>query len=281
MKYIVKTICYGALIPIWLIMHFSYGQNLSKKEEIGQFDPLSLKVAAYNVEFSDKGTAEEIARYLKPYHFDIVCFSEAPGGDWTKKVGAVMGLDHVIVGKYSTAGHKNKYKTIASRTPLSNYEEVLMADTLHTVTRATTIVKNKEIAVYSVHFPFGWRDQAHIDETTGKVTAFVNYLREKQSSETSIVMGDFNFVLSTGEYRSPYYEMFVELGMLASWRDLNIDVTGLGSMVKSRAEKNEAGRVIDHIIYPSSKVKAIDGQIIEMVEPLSDHKPVWALLEIN
>lgn len=281
MKYIVKTICYGALIPIWLIMHFSYGQNLSKKEEIGQFDPLTLKVAAYNVEFSDKGTAEEIGRYLKPYHFDIVCFSEAPGGDWTKKVGAVMGLDHVIVGKYSTAGHKNKYKTIASRTPLSNYEEVLMADTLHTVTRATTIVKNKEIAVYSVHFPFGWRDQAHIDETTGKVTAFVNYLREKQSSETSIVMGDFNFVLSTGEYRSPYYEMFVELGMLASWRDLNIDVTGLGSMVKSRAEKNEAGRVIDHIIYPSSKVKAIDGQIIEMVEPLSDHKPVWALLKIN
>tara|TARA_R110002051_G_C8759493_1_gene501448 strand:- start:18 stop:863 length:846 start_codon:yes stop_codon:yes gene_type:complete len=281
MEHKVKTLIYIVWIPIWLMANVSNGQNLQQKDGSKQTDPITLKVAAYNVEFSDKGTAEEIGRFLKPYQFDVVCFSEAPGGDWTKKVGAVMGLDHVIVGKYSTAGHKNKYKTIASRTPLSNYEEVLMADTLHTVTRATTIVKNKEITVYSVHFPFGWRDQAHIDETTGKVTAFVNYLREKQSSETSIVMGDFNFVLSTEEYRSPYYEMFVELGMLASWRDLNIDVTGLGSMVKSRAKKNETGRVIDHIIYPSSKVKAIDGQIIEMVEPLSDHKPVWALLKIN
>ena len=281
MEHKVKTLIYIVWIPIWLMANVSNGQNLQQKDGSKQTDPITLKVAAYNVEFSDKGTAEEIGRFLNPYQFDVVCFSEAPGGDWTKKVGAVMGLDHVIVGKYSTAGHKNKYKTIASRTPLSNYEEVLMADTLHTVTRATTIVKNKEITVYSVHFPFGWRDQAHIDETTGKVTAFVNYLREKQSSETSIVMGDFNFVLSTEEYRSPYYEMFVELGMLASWRDLNIDVTGLGSMVKSIAKQNETGRVIDHIIYPSSKVKAIDGQIIEMVEPLSDHKPVWALLKIN
>lgn len=281
MEHKVKTFIYIVWIPIWLFVHFSNGQNLNKKDETRQADPIILKVAAYNVEFSDKGTAEEIGRFLKPYHFDVVCFSEAPGGDWTKKVGAEMDLNHVVVGKYSTAGHKNKYKTIASRTPLTNYEEVLMADTLHTVTRATTIVKNKEIAVYSVHFPFGWRDQAHIDETTGKVTAFVDYLREKQSSETSLVMGDFNFVLSTEEYRSPYYEMFVELGMLASWRDLNIDVTGLGSMVKSSAEKNETGRVIDHIIYPSSNVKAIDGQIIEMAKPLSDHKPVWALLNIN
>ena len=281
MEHKVKTLIDIVWIPIWLMANVSNGQNLQQKDGSKQTAPITLKVAAYNVEFSDKGTAEEIGRFLKPYQFDVVCFSEAPGGDWTKKVGAVMGLDHVIVGKYSTAGHKNKYKTIASRTPLSNYEEVLMADTLHTVTRATTIVKNKEITVYSVHFPFGWRDQAHIDETTGKVTAFVNYLRKKQSSETSIVMGDFNFVLSTEEYRSPYYEMFVELGMLASWRDLNIDVTGLGSMVKSIAKQNETGRVIDHIIYPSSKVKAIDGQIIEMVEPLSDHKPVWALLKIN
>ncbi|WP_181938030.1 MULTISPECIES: endonuclease/exonuclease/phosphatase family protein [unclassified Arenibacter] len=281
MEHKAKKNIYRALIPVYLIMHLSYGQSLSQKETLDQQDPITLKVAAYNVEFSDKGTAEEIGEFLKSYQFDAVCFSEAPGGDWTKKVGAVMGLNHVLVGKYSTAGHKDKYKTIASRTPLSNYEEVLMADTLHTATRATTMVKGKEITLYSVHFPFGWRDQAHIDETTNKIATFVNYLREKQSDETSLVMGDFNFVLSTNDYVSPYYEMFVELGMVSSWRDLGIDVTGLGTMVKFKPESKPAGGVIDHIIYPTNKVKAINGQIMEMEKPLSDHKPVWALLEIN
>ncbi|MCM4153500.1 hypothetical protein DHD05_18050 [Arenibacter sp. N53] len=270
-----------ACISICVILVFSFSKDSYQKENSTMVNQIELKVAAYNVEFSDKGNAEEIGEALKPYNFDVVSFSEAPGGDWTKKVGAVLGLNHVIVGKYSTAGHKDKYKTIASRTPLADYEEVLMADTLHTVTRATTIVNGKEIALYSVHFPFGWRDQAHIDETTGKVTAFVDYLKERQTKEVSILMGDFNFVLSTEDYRSPYYEMFVDLGMVATWRDLNIDVTSLGSMVKFKSGQRSTGAVIDHILYNTKKAKALDGQIIEMEKPLSDHKPVWALLQIK
>ncbi|MBC8768548.1 endonuclease/exonuclease/phosphatase family protein [Arenibacter sp. BSSL-BM3] len=281
MKYMSLKIISGLMIAICLVILFSFRHNANQEQHPSKNNQIQLNVAAYNVEFSDKGTAEEIGAFLKPYNFDVVCFSEAPGGDWTAKVGAIMGLNHVIVGKYPTAGHLDKYKTIASRMPLSGYEEVLMADTLHTVTRATTIVNDKVMALYSVHFPFGWRDQAHIDETTAKVTAFVDYLKARQTKEVSILMGDFNFVLSTQDYRSPYYEMFVDLGMVASWRDLNIDVTRLGSMVKFEPGKNKAGGVIDHIIYPRDKVKAIDGQIIEMEAPLSDHKPVWALLEIK
>ncbi len=269
----------GFLIVACMLIFFSFSMDSSVNENIAT--PIQLKVAAYNVEYSDKGTAEEIGQLLKPHNFDVVCFSEAPGGDWTKKVGEVMGLNHVVVGKYSTAGHKDKYKTIASKTPLMDYEEVLMADTLHTVTRATTKVKGKEIAIYAVHFPFGWRDQAHIDETTGKVTAFVNYLKERQSDEISIVMGDFNFVLSTEDYESPYYEMFKDIGMGVSWRDLNIDVKPLGTMVKFEPGSRPTGRVIDHIMYNTKKVKALDGQIIEMEKPLSDHKPVWATLQIE
>ena len=30
-----------------------------------------------------------------------------------------------------------------------------------------------------------------------------------------------------------------------------------------------------------NKMKVLDGEIIEMEEPLSDHKPVWALLELQ
>ena len=243
--------------------------------------PVQIRVAAYNVEFSDKGTAEEIGEALKPFNLDIVGFSEAPGGDWTKKAAAVLGMDHVVVGRYSTAGHVDKYKTIASKTPLYGYEEVLMADTLHTATRALTKIGGKEIAVYSVHFPFGWRDQAHIDETTGKITALVNYLKEKQADEISIVMGDFNFIPSTPDTSSRYYEMFVEIGLDVSWRDLGIDPAKRSSSVRRKPVEGGSGRVIDHIMYPTEKVKALDGGIIEMEKPLSDHKPVWALLELK
>lgn len=269
------TIFFTCLLAMTFSMSHTYAQKKKKS--------ITLKVAAYNVEYSKKGTAQEIGEKLKPYNFDVVCFSEAPGGNWTKEVGKVMGLNHVVVGRYSTAGHDDKYKTIASKTPLANYEEVLMADTLHTVTRATTKVKGQNIAIYAVHFPFGWRDQAHIDETTGKVTAFVNYLKERQSDELSIAMGDFNYVLSTETYTSQYYEMFVDIGLKASWRDLGTDVKSMSSMVgvSKKRDTTGKGRVIDHILYPTNRVKALEGEIIEMDKPLSDHKPVWALLQIN
>lgn len=269
------------MIVTSVLLFFSYTNKHAEIMVKHRGESIQIKVAAYNVEFSDKGTAKEIGEMLKSYNFDVVCFSEAPGGNWTKEVGTVMGLNHVVVGRYSTAGHKDKYKTIASRTPLTNYEEVLMDDTLHTATRATTIIRGKEIVFYSVHFPFGWRDQAHIDETTGKITAFVDFLKEKQSDEISIAMGDFNFVLSSNDYRSPYYELFIDIGLDASWRDLDIDVTPLGTMVNFKPGQRKAGGVIDHIMYNTKKVKALDGQIIEMEVPLSDHKPVWATLRIR
>lgn len=267
-----------AVFSFCLILLFSFTHIMKEKPE----KEIQLKVASYNVEYSKKGTATEIGEMLKPYNFDIVCFSEAPGGDWTKNVAKVLGMKHVVVGKYSTAGHKDKYKTIASNTPLFGYEEILMADTLHTVTKAFTEIGDQKIAIYSVHFPFGWRDQAHIDETTGKVTAFVDYLDKHQSDEAlPIVLGDFNFLLSNPEKESPYYEMFVDLGLDVTWKELGIDVMSRSSMVRANAEAEGRGSVIDHIMYPPAKVKALDGEIIELEEPLSDHKPVWALLEIK
>jgi len=275
LKRIKKQIIEVAIFSFCLLLLFSFRNNPSGNEEESQKKLVQFKIAAYNVKFSDKGTAKEIGEALKPFDFDVVCFSEAPGGNWTKEVGAVMGLNHVVVGRYSTVGHKDKYKTIASRTPLYDYEEILMADTLHTVTKATTKISDKEISIYSVHFPFGWR-------ATGKITAFVNYLKERQSNEIAVVQGDFNFIRSSSEYRSIFYEMFVDIGMEVSWKDLGIDVTQLSSMISaSNRDTKGRGRVIDHIMYNPEKIKALDGQIMEMEKPLSDHKPVWALLELK
>ena len=249
--------------------------------EPGASSKTQIKVAAYNVEVSRSATAEEIGKTLKRHNFDIVSFSEAPGGDWTKKVAQALGLNHLVVGKYSTAGHKDKYKTIVSRTPLYDYEEILMADTLHTVTQAKTKIDGHEFVIYSVHFPFGWRDQAHIDETTGKITAFVNHLKDKQNQEISLVMGDFNFIPSNSKYRSQYYEMMGDIGLDVSWKELGVDVTKLNTHNAFKAEDEGSGKVIDHIMYNPEKLKAIKGQIIEMEKPLSDHKPVWAEFQLK
>jgi len=269
------TFCFG------LLLLFSCGQSPTGKKEADRKHSTQLKVAAYNVRVGRNATTKEIAESLRQYNLDIVCFSEAPDGDWTKEVAEVLGMDHVVVGQYSTAGQVDKYKTIASRTPLYGYEEILMADTLHTVTRAIIRIDGKEIAIYSVHFPKGWRDQAHIDETTGKITAFIDYLNERPVEEIALVMGDFNFIPSMPDYSSMYYEMFVDIGLDVSWKELGIDISKRNTSRIFKPEEERIGHVIDHIMYNPGKVKALDGEIIEMKKPLSDHKPVWALLELR
>jgi exonuclease III len=240
-----------------------------------------LNVAAFNVRVSRNATAKEIGEALRPYDLDIVCFSEAPGGEWTREAAEILGMENVVVGRYTTAGHVDKYKTIASRTSMYGVEEILMADTLHTVTRALTRADGREIAIYSVHFPSGWRDQAHIDETTGKITAFIDYLQERQASETALIMGDFNFVPSNSDSSNLYHEMFVNIGLDLSWNDLGMDLSQHNTARIFKPEKERPGHVIDHIMYNPEQMKALDGGIIEMETPLSDHKPVWALLELK
>ena len=271
----------NVLFSIGFLLMLSCNSKQSAKNEQHQESPIQLKVAAYNVEVSRNATAEEIGNALKSYDFDVVCFSEAPGGDWTKEVAGVMGLTYVTVGKYTTAGHEDKYKTIASRTPLFDVEEILMADTLHTVTKAMTKISDKEIGIYSVHFPFGWRDQAHIDETTGKVIAFVDYLKKLHGEEVSVVMGDFNFIPTNPEKISPYHELFVELGLDVHWKGLGIDATKINTHNALKPEDEGNGKVIDHVMYEAASWKVLDGGIVEMERQLSDHKAVWVLLEFK
>ena len=112
----------NTILLIIMSLFLSCGNKKVANKETAAELKTELKVAAYNVEVSRNASAIEIGEKLKPFNFDFVCFSEAPGGNWTKEVGEVMGLKYVTIGKYSTAGHEDKYKTIASRTPLYGYE---------------------------------------------------------------------------------------------------------------------------------------------------------------
>jgi hypothetical protein len=113
---------------IGLLLMISCGPSPSGGKADQQRDSILLNVAAFNVRVSRNATASEIGEALRPYDLDIVCFSEAPGGNWTREAAEILGMENVVAGRYTTAGHMDKYKTIASKTPMYGVEEILMTD---------------------------------------------------------------------------------------------------------------------------------------------------------
>lgn len=231
-------------------------------------DPVTLRVAAYNVEFGKSATPEQIGEMVKPFKLDIIGFNEAPDGDWTKRVGKVLGMEHSYVGKISSANHKDKYKTILSRTPLDATEEILLKGKGWNPASAVKAVIRKDgipITFYSLHICGSKKDKGHAHHLATEVLA-------KEKSERMIVAGDFNNRIGDQSLN------FIEAaGLRPTWKDLKIDIAKEFTW-NAIAPGKKAG-VIDHIFYSvSSGAKATDGGIIELERPLSDHKPVWAEL---
>ena len=236
----------------------------------------SVRICAYNVECGEGGknvlgnTAEDFGRLLKEYNFDIIAFNEVPDGDWTNRVGKIVGLKYSYVGKISSANHKNKYKSILSRYPLEGKSEYKLKGEKgwnpSSAVRAVAKVNDVNIAIYSLHVS---------SQNNRNVKSHLSYLvteyLPKENCENVLVVGDFNNKVSDKQFTK-----LEAAGFKTSWSDLNIDVSKL-STFPSRAFKHKNIGVIDHIfIKKSPKVKATDGGILEETKkPLSDHKAVW------
>lgn len=229
-------------------------------------ESVSVRVASYNVEFGKNASAEEIGEMFKPYRLDIIGFSEAPDGDWTRRVGKVLDMKYNYVGKISSANHKDKYKTILSRTPLEATQEFRIDGgqwNPASVVKAVTIIRGNSIAFFSLHISAS-------DGKVGHAHRLVRDVLTTENAERFIVVGDFNNRL--GE---PAVDTILQAGMNITWNDLKLDVAPLNTYNALKPENN--GGVIDHIFYnAASRGKATGGSIIELKKPLSDHKPVWA-----
>lgn len=231
-------------------------------------DPVTLRVAAYNVEFSKSATPEQIGEMFKPFKLDIIGFNEAPDGDWTKRVGKVLGMEHSYVGKISSANHKDKYKTILGRAPLEQTAEIpLKGKGWNPATAVKAVIRKDGIPItfYSLHICGSKKDEGHAYYLATEVLA-------KETAERVIVAGDFNNRI--GDQSLNFIE---KAGMRPTWKDLKIELSQQLTWNALAPEKN--GGVIDHIFYNVlSGAKAAKGDIIELKKPLSDHKPVWAEL---
>ncbi|MFK8115077.1 MAG: endonuclease/exonuclease/phosphatase family protein [Rubripirellula sp.] len=228
--------------------------------------PITVRVASFNVEFSRSATPEQIGEMFKPYKLDIIGFDEAPDGDWTARVGKILGMHHSFVGKISSANHKDKYKTILSRTPLEGTEEHKLTGrgwNPASVIRAVTKIDGVSFAFYSLHI-------CKSGATNGHANNLANEVLPKEITERVIVVGDFNNNIGDAAM-----ETVEGAGFRPTWKDLQIDVAKEFTYNAQNPEKNLG--VIDHILFNTSAgARAKDGGIIELEKPLSDHKPIWA-----
>lgn len=228
--------------------------------------PISVRVGCYNVEFGRSTTPEQVGEMLKPYNLDIIGFNEVPGGDWTARVGRVLEMEHSFLGKVSSANHKDKYKSILSRTPLDGSEEHTLTGrgwNPASVVRATTKIAGATFAFYSLHICKSGANDGHAHSLATKVL-------HAEETDRVIVVGDYNNNISDAALKA------VEgAGFRPTWNDLKIDLSKEFTYNAQNPEMNLG--VIDHILYKNlSGARAADGGIIELEKPLSDHKPIWA-----
>jgi endonuclease/exonuclease/phosphatase family metal-dependent hydrolase len=208
---------------------------------------------------------------FKPYKLDIIGFNEVPDGDWTARVGKVLGMKHCYVGKISSANHKDKYKSILSRTPLQGTAEHEMSLKRKrcwnpaSVVSAVTELDGVSIAFYSLHIC-----TSGSNHKTGHAYQLASEILPKETTDRVIVVGDFNNNMGDAAINT-----IEAAGYKATWKDLKIDTSKEFTYNALDPKKNLG--VIDHIFSnTSAKPRTSDGGIIELKKPLSDHKPVWA-----
>jgi maltose 6'-phosphate phosphatase len=233
--------------------------------------PITIRVASYNVEFGKSATPGQIGEMFKSYKLDIIGFDEAPDGDWTARVGKVLGMEHSYVGKISSANHKDKYKSILSRTPLEGATEHEVQVPRRrcwnpaSVVRAVTKIDGVPFAFYSLHIC-----SSKEREKVGHAYKLAAEILPMETTGRVIVVGDFNNNIGDAAMNT-----IEEAGFRPTWDDLEIDVSKEFTYNALDPKKNLG--VIDHILYNTSAgAKVTEGGIIELEKPLSDHKPIWA-----
>jgi len=188
-------------------------------------------------------------------------------------------MEYSFAGNISSAGHKDKYKSILSRTPLSDKKEFFIngAWTPASVVRAVVEVESFRISVYSLHI-----NGPHADDIVARILP-------QDDAPYIVVTGDFNNVQG-----SPVMNLFVDAGFSDALESIGADrgkftcfftengVIEYTGSDASAGKSGGVGGVIDHIIFNRPrKTRVIAGGIIETEKPLSDHKPVWADMEFR
>jgi len=253
----------------------------------------TIRVVAYNVACGQWTTPEKIADVLKPLHPDLVLLSEVPKADrgkevkdWSLRLAEALDLGHVYVGTISSANHKSprwsdqtgnyggKFKSILSRSPLSQGKDFLVKGTgwkRASAVRVETEIGGRKFAIYSLHLPGYAHHKTQPTSTTAwegsKHKSLADQINAEAPSCDIIVGGDFN-----------------------EWTDSVVMKSFQKECDLTNAIKDPS---IDHILYSSAKSMTLlaasrdwgpkdqNDQNKKYEGALSDHPWVWCELEIS
>lgn len=242
-----------------------------------------FKVITYNVEFGKNTSPEAISKLLKSENADIICFNEAPGQGWTKKVGKLLGLAYCYEGETASANHTaeyidktnkyyGKYKSVLSKYLLKDTHEVLFEgigwSPASAVVANVVIDNNNSVQIFSLHIPSGK------SKPRKSKAEYLSRLIENNynASDKIILAGDFNDL-----YDSKPLKYLYNIGFYNSWKSLDINLKEKTTIINPKSSDKT---VIDHILFKGLKIKR--AEIIEEKEiPQSDHKPISAVFELQ
>lgn len=222
---------------------------------------VKVRIAAYNVMYGARATPEQIGKMLAPYNLDIIGFNEVPTGDWTARVGRVLGMTHVYLGQISSANHKDKYKSILSRTPLRDTKEFEINAAgwnPASAVRAVTTIKGVSIAVYSLHIS----GQSKAEGSAAQFLA--DRILPQETIENVLAVGDYNNQINDEPFGALH-----RAGLRSAWQ---VIPAPNGATTLPQGE-----RVIDHICFNEASNANVEATgIIKSTPLLSDHHAVWA-----
>lgn len=167
-----------------------------------------FRIVAYNVAAGQWTTPQELALSIKHIDADIMLLNEVPKvnegeniDDWSYLLAKHLGMEHVHVGTVSSANHKSprwgditghyggKFKSILSRTPLTNPDEFELEGkgwSPASAVRVETVISGLRLVLYSLHLPGAeeWSESKH--------KRLADIILSRDPLANVILGGDFN-----------------------------------------------------------------------------------------
>jgi maltose 6'-phosphate phosphatase len=215
---------------------------------------LRVRAGTYNVHGGGDGTPAEIGAALAALELDLVGLEECPD-DVARQVAEAAGLEHhaVIEGR-----------ALLSRGPIS-------APTHHplqagrAVLRADVALGGRTFSVYVAHI--GWNAEGDL-----QARELVDTLLAPDPNPYLVMVGDFNDEHLSSQNRileSVVVDAMATAGLFPG--RLSWPATGF--------DGSEGSQLIDLVFFaPALRPLVLDADVVNLVPPLSDHKPAWAEL---
>ncbi len=241
---------------------------------------ISINIACYNVSSGINASPERVAKIFIPFRYDVICFTEVPDGDWILRIGVILGMDYYYKSRISSGNEKDKFKAILSKTPISNTNEFMLnSNGWHPASAIKGDIYKMENKFQIITL--------QIPGSDGKKGSYAQLVAEgiikKFTNERLIIAGDFG-----NHSDEPALKIYNSIPLINIWDDIKINIAEESTCC---LYENVNKGITDHILYGNiAGAHAIKGGYVDVklsgdVDKsnsnyyISNHKPVWALLE--